>query len=93
MGEAAARKVAEIEETRRRIEDDLRELEERMPAPLRSGKAVIGMLVGTLGGALVLRRTLSRRSKKGSPTEVVIRVVREDQELDSPTVTKARRKR
>jgi hypothetical protein len=84
MGEAATRKVAEIEETRRRIEDDLRELEERMPAPLRSGKAVIGMLVGTLGGALVLRRALSRRSGRTPPTEVVIRVVREDQESHSP---------
>jgi hypothetical protein len=79
MGEAAARKVTEIEETRRRLETDLRELEDRMPAPLRSGKALVGTLVGTVGGAIVLRKLLSRRSPRTSPTEVVIRVVREDQ--------------
>ena len=79
MGEAAARKVTEIEETRRRLETDLRELEDRMPAALRSGKALVGTLVGTVGGALVLRKLLSRRSGRTSPTEVVIRVVREDQ--------------
>lgn len=75
MGEAAARKVTEIEETRRRLEADLRELEDRMPAALRSGKA----LIGTVGGAIVLRKLLSRRSGRTAPTEVVIRVVREDQ--------------
>jgi hypothetical protein len=79
MGEAAARKVTEIEETRQRLETDLRELEDRMPAPLRSGKALVGTLVGTVGGALVLRKLLSRRSGRTPPTEVVIRVVREDQ--------------
>jgi len=79
MGEAATRKVAEIEETRRRLEADLRELEDRMPAPLRSGKALIGTLVATFGGALMLRRILSSRSKRKPPTEVVIRVVREDE--------------
>jgi hypothetical protein len=80
MGEAAARKVTEIEETRRRLETDLRELEDRMPAPLRSGKALVGTLVGTVGGAIVLKRLLSRRSGRTSPQEVVIRVVREDRE-------------
>jgi hypothetical protein len=79
MGEAAARKVTEIEETRQRLETDLRDLEDRMPAPLRSGKAVVGALVGAVGGAIVLRRILSRRSERTRPTEVVIRVVREDQ--------------
>jgi len=80
MGEAAARKVSEIQETRRRLEADLRELEARMPAPLRSMKAVAGTLVGMAGGALLVRRILSRRSDRAAPTEVVIRVVREDQE-------------
>jgi hypothetical protein len=79
MGEAAARKVTEIEETRQRLEADLRELEDRMPAPLRSGKALAGTLVATLGGVVALRRILSKRSKRTNPTEVVIRVVREDQ--------------
>ena len=80
MGEAAARKVTEIEETRRRLETDLQDLEDRMPAALRSGKAILGTLVGTVGGAIVLRKILSRRSERTPTTEVVIRVVREDQE-------------
>jgi len=80
MGEAATRKVAEIEETRQRIEADLMDLEDRLPAPLRSGKALVGTLLGTLGGAILLRRILSKRSKKPNPQEVVIRVVREDED-------------
>ncbi len=80
MGEAATRKVAEIEEARGRLEADLQELEARMPAPLRSAKALAGTLVAALGGVVVLRRMLSKRSKGSKPTEVVIRVVREDQE-------------
>ena len=80
MGEAATRKVTEIEETRRRLETDLRELEDRMPSALRSVKALAGALVGTVGGAIVLKKVLSRRSDRAKPTEVVIRVVREDQE-------------
>lgn len=79
MGEAAARKVTEIEETRRRLEDDLKELEDRMPAPLRSVKAVVGTLVGTAGGAFVLKRVLSKRSDRKPAAEVVVRVVREDE--------------
>ena len=45
MGEAADRKVTEIAETRQRIEADLRELETRIPSPLRSGKSVMGVLL------------------------------------------------
>ena len=78
MGEAAARKVAEIEETRQRLETDIRDLEDRMPTPLRSGKAMAGTLVGLVGGALVLRTVLSSRARRRPPTEVVVRVVRED---------------
>jgi hypothetical protein len=78
MGEATARKVTEIEETRRRLETDLRDLEDRMPAALRSVKAIAGTIVGTVGGAIVLRKVLSKRSDRTRPTEVVVRVVRED---------------
>jgi hypothetical protein len=70
--------VSEIEETRRQLEADLGELESRMPAPLRSVKGVLGALAGSAGGALVLRKLLSKRSEKKSKPEVVIRVVRED---------------
>jgi hypothetical protein len=79
MGEAADRKVNEIEATRNQLEVDLKELEDRMPAPLRSAKGVVGALVGTAGGAFVLRKLLSRRSDKKSKAEVIVRVVREDE--------------
>ncbi|HZD18582.1 MAG TPA: hypothetical protein VE669_10620 [Actinomycetota bacterium] len=80
MGEAADRKVAEIDETRRRLEEDLRELEDRIPAPLRSLKSLLGMLVGSaLVGAFVLRRLRSKRSGRDQPAaEVVVRIVRDD---------------
>jgi hypothetical protein len=80
MGEAATRKVTEIEETRRRLETDIQDLEDRMPSALRSVKAIAGTLVGTIGGAIVLRKLLSKRSDGKRPQEVVIRVVREDRE-------------
>ena len=78
MGEAADQKVTEIAETRRRLEADLRELESRIPAPLRSVKSVAGLLGGSALGALVLGKVRSKRSN-GRPTEVVVRVVRDDQ--------------
>jgi hypothetical protein len=73
--------VTEIEETRRRLEADLRDLEDRIPAPLRSAKALAGTMVGIVGSALVLRTILSRRARRRPPSEVVIRVVREDEKV------------
>jgi hypothetical protein len=79
MGEAAARKVIEIDETRTQLELDLRELEDRLPAPLRSMKSVVGMFIGTgVLMFLVLRRFRSKRSASAPAAEVVVRVVRED---------------
>ena len=45
MGEAADRKVKEIEETRRQVEADLSELEARIPSGLRSVKTIVGTAV------------------------------------------------
>lgn len=79
MGEAADRKVTEIDETRRRLEADLRELEARLPAPLRSAKSVLGVVVGTTAlAALIRRRSRSKRNDERPAAEVVIRVVRDD---------------
>jgi hypothetical protein len=79
MGEAADRKVTEIDETRQRIDADLRELEARLPAPLRSTKSVVGVIVGiTALAALLRRRSRSMRSDKEPAAEVVIRIVRDD---------------
>ncbi len=78
MGQAAARKVTEIDEARQRLELDLRELEDRLPAPLRSVKSLVGVLLGTAVMAfLVLRRVRSRRSDRPA-AEVVVRIVRDD---------------
>ena len=82
MGEAAAAKVTEIERTRDRLEGDLKELEERIPAPLRSVKGIVGGLVTTTGGLIVLKKILSRRKKDTGKAEVVIRVLRDDTEVE-----------
>lgn len=82
MGEEATRKVTEIEQTRQRLEDDIKELEDRIPAPLRSLKGILGSIVGTAGGAFVLKKLVSKRSKGKDKTEVVVRVVRDDVRVD-----------
>jgi hypothetical protein len=79
MGQAAARKVTEIEETRQGLEQDLRELEDRMPAALRSIKALVGVLLGSAVMALVLRRVRSKKSDRKPAAEVVVRIVRDDE--------------
>jgi hypothetical protein len=71
--------VIEIEQAREQLELDLRELEDRLPAPLRSMKSLVGMLLGTAVLAfLALRRFRSKRSTDGPAAEVVVRIVRED---------------
>jgi hypothetical protein len=79
MGEASDRKVTEIEETRRRLEADLRELEARVPAPFRSTKSLVGLALGSTAiTALLLRMVRSKRSNGRPSAEVVVRIVRDD---------------
>jgi hypothetical protein len=79
MGQASDRKVTEIEETRRRVEADLRELEARVPATLRSTKSLAGLVLGSTAiTALLLRMVRSKRSNGRPSAEVVIRIVRDD---------------
>jgi len=79
MGQAADSKVIEIEQARAQLELDLRELEERLPVPLRSMKSVVGMFIGTgVLMFLVLRRFRSKKSASAPAAEVVVRIVRED---------------
>lgn len=77
MGQATDRKVTEIEDTRRRLEADLRDLEGRLPSPLRSMKALLGVAVTSTVLATLLLRRRSKRSD-GASAEVVVRIVRED---------------
>lgn len=78
MGEAADGKVTEIDDVRRQLEVDLRDLEARIPPPLRSMKSVGAILGGTALGALALAGIRSRRSNGRRSQEVVVRIVRDD---------------
>jgi hypothetical protein len=78
MGQATDSKVMQIEGTRRQLENDIRELEDRLPPPLRSMKALAGVvLTSTVLMALLLRMLRSKRSDRPS-AEVVVRIVRDD---------------
>jgi hypothetical protein len=90
MGETPAHKVTEIHEARQRLELDLRELEERLPAALRSAKSVVGVLVGTGVMAMLLTRLVRRRSNRTPKAEVVVRIVRDD---EAPVSASRRRPR
>ena len=79
MGEAADRKVTEIDEARQRLELDLQELEGRLPSPLRSVKSLVGVLLGSAVMAFLVRRARSRRSDRSPAAEVIVRIVRDDQ--------------
>ena len=79
MGAAADLMVTEIEATRQKLEDDLRELEARLPAPLRSAKSAAGLVLGSAVLVAFILRKLRSNSSNGQPTaEVVVRIVRED---------------
>jgi len=78
MGQATDSKVMQIEGTRRQLETDIRELEDRLPPPLRSMKALAGVvLTSTVFMALLVRMLRSKRSDRPS-AEVVVRIVRDD---------------
>jgi hypothetical protein len=71
--------VKELEETRRQLTADLRELEARVPAPLRSVKSLIGVVITSSAlTAIVVRSLRSKRSSQPPATEVVVRIVRDD---------------
>ena len=67
MGAAADLKVTEIEATRQKLADDLRELETRLPAPLRSAKSVAGLLLGTTVMVAFILRKLRSKDSNGHP--------------------------
>lgn len=79
MGEAADRKVTEIDATRRQLEADLKELGTRLPTQLRSAKSLAGIVLGSAAlTTLLVRRSRSRRKNDRPTAEVVVRIVRED---------------
>jgi hypothetical protein len=79
VGEAADRKVKEIDETRRQLSADLRDLEARIPAPLRSTKSLVGLVLGSSALTALVVRKLRPTGSSGPPSaEVVVRIVRDD---------------
>jgi len=84
MGKSAAETVREIEDTRDRLESEIRELEGRLPRPALWGKRLIGVAVGGgVGGTLFwfgVRRVRKRRASKhqAAPVQAVIQVLPEN---------------
>jgi uncharacterized protein involved in response to NO len=74
MGESAAQTVKEIEETRERLDAELRELETRLPKPAVWTKRLVGMAVGGGVGAtaflFAVRRLRKRKKVKAPDTQV-----------------------
>jgi hypothetical protein len=88
MGQGSAQTVKEIEETRGRLETEIRELEGRLPRPAVWTKRLAGVAVG--GGAagtafwFLVRRRRKKKEKRSEqivrsqPVQTVIRVLPED---------------
>jgi hypothetical protein len=74
MGESSTQTVREIEETRDRLESNLRQLEERMPQPAVWAKRAVGFLIGGGTAATVALVFLRRRKKKRQEEERLERV-------------------
>jgi hypothetical protein len=84
MGETAAETVREIEQTRGRLESEIRQLETRLPATARLGKRIVGLAVGSgASGAtfwFVMKRIRNRRKEKKiekvqQPVQTVVQVL------------------
>lgn len=88
MGERAAETVEEIETLRDRLDGEVRELEQRLPAPARWTKQLAGVAVGGgVGGSVlwfVIRKAKAKKSqaqatKSGTEAaQTVIRLLPDD---------------
>ena len=80
MGQNSAETVREIEETRDRLDAELRELEQRMPQPAVWAKRAVGFMVGggtaaTVGLLLLRRRKKKKEKEQARPVQAVIQVL------------------
>ena len=80
MGQSTAQTVREIEETRDRLDAELRELEQRMPQPAVWAKRAVGFVLGggtaaTLGLVLLRRRKKKKEKQESRPVQAVIQVL------------------
>lgn len=72
--------MKEIEETRERLEGDIRELEERMPSPMRSAKKVLGAVAtSSIVLGFLARRRRRKKEDRHRSAEIVVRVVHDDE--------------
>jgi hypothetical protein len=74
MGESSAQTVREIEETRDRLDAELRELEQRIPQPAVWAKRAIGFAVGGGTAAVIALSILRRKRKKKKEAQVAATV-------------------
>jgi hypothetical protein len=79
MGTSATETVKEIEDTRDRLESEIRELEGRMPSPSVWAKRLVGVAVGGgVSGTLFwigIRRIRSRRAEKAAEHRIAVPAV------------------
>lgn len=74
MGQSAAETVAEIEQIRDRLDGEIHELQERMPAALVAGKRVAGIAAGGgVAGSLLWMMVRHRRKKKRAKKAFALR--------------------
>jgi hypothetical protein len=89
MGESAAQTVKEIEETRERLDAELRELETRLPRPAVWTKRLAGIAVGgglgTAAFLFLVRRLRKRKKVQEAQIHAVINVLPEGGERVSAT--------
>lgn len=83
MGEGTAQTLSEIEETRGRLEEEIGELESRLPPAARWSKRLVGVAVGGGVGAgvlwIVLRRVRrKRRAAQGTSGQRFVLEVKPD---------------
>jgi len=72
MGEDAAATVTEIEETRDRLEDQLTELQDRLPAPAVWTKRVVGIAATGGATATMMMFVIRRRRRKKATGEALV---------------------
>jgi hypothetical protein len=79
MGKSAAETVREIEETRERLDADIAELHDRLPAPAVWGKRLLGVAFGGgVAGSMFwfgVKRLRKRRKEEKARKEAVQAVV------------------
>jgi hypothetical protein len=73
MGQSSTETVKEIEHIRGRLEDEIRELEDRLPRPARWAKRLAGVAVGGGVAGTALMMVVRRVRKRGKPKRRPVR--------------------